>query len=43
MMHALRFTESWVDLIMLCVITVEYKIIQEGHEIGPIIPEQGLR
>ena len=43
MMHALGFADSWVNLIILCVATVEYKIIQERHEIGPIIPERGLR
>lgn len=39
----LGFTRQWVDLIMLCVSTVRYKVINNGHEIGPIVPHRGLR
>lgn len=43
MMIQMGFTRHWVELIMLCVSTVSYKVITNGHEIGPIIPHRGLR
>lgn len=43
MMLQLGFDERWVKLIMLCVITVEYMVIQDGHDIGPTVPQRGLR
>ncbi|KAH9792007.1 putative reverse transcriptase/RNA-dependent DNA polymerase [Citrus sinensis] len=37
------FAEKWVDLIMLCVSTVQYNVLRNGKEVGPIIPSRGLR
>ena len=28
---------------MVCITSVEYKVIQDGYEVGPIIPGRGLR
>ena len=43
MLQALRFANSWVDVIMMCVTTIEYMVTQDGHEVGPIILGHGLR
>lgn len=42
-MLKLGFAADFVNLIMLCVTTVTYKIVREGMEIGPIVPSRGLR
>ena len=41
-MLKMGFPEKWVDLIMLCVSTVQYKVLRNGKEVGPIIPSRGL-
>ena len=43
MMLRMRFDEGWVELIMLCVSTMSYKVLRNGVEVGPIIPSRGLR
>ena len=43
MMMLLGFNVAWVNLIMMCVSTVEYVITHEGRELGPIKPGRGLR
>ena len=42
-MLRMGFAEGWVDLIMLCVSTVSYKVLRNRAEVGPIIPSRGLR
>ena len=42
-MQKLGFHDKWVDLIMQCVCSVQYKILHKGTGIGPITPERGLR
>ena len=42
-MLRMGFHESWVNLIMECISTVQFKILHEGKEFGPIIPQRGLR
>ncbi|KAH9704682.1 reverse transcriptase domain-containing protein [Citrus sinensis] len=42
-MLKLGFAADFVNLIILCVTTVTYKIVREGMEIGPIVPNRGLR
>ena len=37
------FHEKWVNLIMECISTVQVKILHEGKELDPIIPQRGLR
>lgn len=37
------FSLRWVNLIMRCVTTVKYHILAEGEEVGPIIPQRGIR
>ncbi|KAH9666707.1 reverse transcriptase domain-containing protein [Citrus sinensis] len=39
----LGFVVVWVNLIMLCVTTVTYKITRGELELGPIVPSRGLR
>lgn len=39
----LGFSEHYVKLTMNCVSSVEYHIQDEGEEIGPFIPERGLK
>ena len=42
-MLRMGFHERWVNLIMECISTVQFKILHEGKELGPIIPQRGLR
>ena len=42
-MLKMGFDSSFVNLIMLCVTTVTYKISRDGMEIGPIVPSRSLR
>lgn len=37
------FCSRWVELILKCVTTVEFSILLEEEEIGPIHPHRGLR
>ena len=39
----LGFSSNWVGLLMLCVTTVQYSILLNGKELGPIVPKRGLR
>ena len=43
MLEIMGFAQSFVDLIMLLVTTVEFMVSQNGHEIGPIVLSRGLR
>ena len=43
MMLRMRFDEGWVELVMMCVSSVSYKVIRNGVEVGPIVPSRGLR
>ncbi|KAH9648318.1 reverse transcriptase domain-containing protein [Citrus sinensis] len=43
MMLKLGFAKIWVELILLCVSTVTYKVLQGNKEVGPIVPNRGLR
>ena len=42
-MLKLGFAADFVNLIMLCVTTITYKIVRDVMEIGPIVPSRGLR
>lgn len=42
-MIKMGFDKRWVDLIMLCVSTVQYSILMNGRRVGPIYPKRGLR
>ncbi|XP_060959266.1 uncharacterized protein LOC133030514 [Cannabis sativa] len=42
-MSRMGFSEKWVDLIMTCVSSVQYKIVHGGHSLGPITPSRGIR
>ena len=39
----LGFTEKWVNLIMMCVRTVNYAILVNGNPVRHVYPIQGLR
>ncbi|KAH9786019.1 reverse transcriptase domain-containing protein [Citrus sinensis] len=43
MMLRMGFDEGWVELVMMCVSTVRYKVLRNGVEVGPIVPSRGLR
>ncbi|GAU29840.1 hypothetical protein TSUD_223860 [Trifolium subterraneum] len=43
MMNKMGFSQQWISWIMLCVVTVDYSIIVNGHKVGPIVPGRGLR
>lgn len=36
------FMQKWVDIIMLCVSTVGYNVLINGHAKGPITPYRGI-
>ena len=42
-MYKMGFHEHWVKIIMACVSSVCFRILHDGKEIGPIIPQRGLR
>uniref|UniRef100_A0A803QQ56 Reverse transcriptase domain-containing protein n=1 Tax=Cannabis sativa TaxID=3483 RepID=A0A803QQ56_CANSA len=42
-LRKLGFVEGWVRLIMQCVSTINYKVIHGCHEMGPIVPNRGIR
>ena len=41
-MLIMGFVIDWVDLIILYVTTVNYKLIREGIKVGPIVPSRRL-
>ena len=43
MMLLLGFDGVWVNLVMMCITTVDYMVVHNGREMGPIIPRCGLR
>ena len=42
-MVAMGFDNRWIEMIMLCVTTVYYKVLVNGEEVNPILPGRGLR
>jgi hypothetical protein len=42
-MSKLGFDQRWIDLIMMCVTTVQYVVVANGQPCGSIIPGRGLR
>ncbi|XP_019183755.1 PREDICTED: uncharacterized protein LOC109178674 [Ipomoea nil] len=43
MVRVLGFDNGWVDLLMLCVTTVEYTILVNGETAGLVKPTRGIR
>ncbi|XP_037497847.1 secreted RxLR effector protein 78-like [Jatropha curcas] len=43
MMTRLGFSKNFIDLVMTCVTTVEYTILQDGKELSLVNPKRGLR
>uniref|UniRef100_A0A803NGT2 Reverse transcriptase domain-containing protein n=1 Tax=Cannabis sativa TaxID=3483 RepID=A0A803NGT2_CANSA len=43
MMLKMGFDTHWVHLILKCVTSVRYTILNSGREMGPIIPKRGIR
>lgn len=37
------FFEKWVNQVMMCVTPVQYHALVESDEIGPIVPQHGIR
>ena len=42
-MIRMGFHERWIQLIMVCISTVKFTILQDSMELGPVIPQSGLR
>lgn len=42
-MRKMGFTNTWLNWMHMCMSTVRYNFLTSGHEVGPIIPERGLR
>uniref|UniRef100_A0A803QEL1 Reverse transcriptase domain-containing protein n=1 Tax=Cannabis sativa TaxID=3483 RepID=A0A803QEL1_CANSA len=43
MMCRMGFDHHWIHLILSCVSSVRYKIVNSGREMGPIVPSRGIR
>ncbi|KAM6547177.1 hypothetical protein CsatB_018853 [Cannabis sativa] len=43
MMCRMGFDHHWIHLILSCVSSVRYKIVNSGREMGPIMPSRGIR
>lgn len=39
----LGFDRRWVDLMMMCLTSVEYTVLVNSSKVGPIVPGRGLR
>lgn len=37
------FVDQWLKWIFICISTVRYNFLMSGKEVGPFIPERGLR
>lgn len=42
-MVRMGFSSKWISWVMLCVTTVSYSINLNGDQVGPIVPQRGLR
>lgn len=42
MMIKLGFAKEWVDMVMLCVRSVNYSVLVNDEVVGPIVPKRGL-
>lgn len=42
-MRKMGFNDRWVSLLVHCLTSVRYKVLQGGSEIGPIVPSRGIR
>ncbi|CAN1819320.1 LINE-1 retrotransposable element ORF2 protein [Linum perenne] len=42
-MRKFGFNERWIQIMMMCVTSVEYNVAVNNEVVGPIIPERGLR
>ena len=42
-MIRMGFHERWIQLIMFCISTVKFTILQDSMKLGPMIPRRGLR
>ena len=42
-MRKMGFSETWIDWIMRCIISVKYKVLMNGEPRGNIVPGRGLR
>ena len=42
-MRKMGFSETWIDWIMRCIMSVKYKVLMNGQPRGNIILEKGLR
>ena len=37
------FAQRWVDLVMFCVTSIQYSVLVNEKQVGPITPKRGLR
>jgi hypothetical protein len=42
-MHRMGFDESWIRLVMQCVVSVKYSVLINGNPVGEIRPSRGIR
>jgi len=42
-LHKMGFNQHWIHWMRMCVESVDYSVLVNGEQVGPIIPGQGLR
>lgn len=43
MMRKMGFCDKWINLIRICISSVDYSVLFEGNELGPILPNRIIR
>ena len=43
LLHKMRFDPRWINLMLECISSVQYRILLNGQTRGLIIPQRGLR
>ena len=42
-LHKMGFNQRWIHWMRMCVESVDYSVLVNGEQVGPIIPGRGLR
>lgn len=42
-MGKMGFGARWIEWIMMCITSIRYSIVHGGKDLGPIIPQKGLK
>jgi len=42
-MIKMGFNQKWIQLMVMCIESVDYSVLVNGEHVGPVIPGRGLR